>query len=113
MKKLSFSLALSLLLLGSGVALADAPSGADVWAKKCKTCHGADGTVTKVGEKKGAPAHLYEKTEKMTVEDAIKAVTNGGEKMPAFKDKLTEAEIKAVSEYSLTLKPAAPAAPAE
>lgn len=81
-------------------AAAEAPDGAKLWKKKCKTCHGKDGLATKVGTKKNAPADIRTKAKTMSVEDIVKVVTEGKEKMKGYKDKLSEAEIKAVSEYT-------------
>lgn len=69
--------------------------GAEIYKANCARCHGenGDGTDKGISFLKG---HALSHTE----EDFIKQVTNGEEdEMPAFKDKLTEAEIKAVVKY--------------
>jgi cytochrome c6 len=95
------------------MALADEPAaavdGADIWNKKCKTCHGADGKATPVGLKKGSPENLANETAKMGHEKIVEVVKEGKDKMPAFKDKLSAEEVEAVSKYCKTLgKPDAP-----
>lgn len=74
------------------VALAQGP-GADIYKTKCQSCHGASGTpspamakamgVKPVSEAKSIPAAKM-----------IAITTNGQGKMPAFKGKLTDAQIK-------------------
>lgn len=83
------------------VALAQGP-GADVYKAKCQSCHGATGApspamakamgVKPIGEVKGTP------------EAKMIAITANGEgKMPAFKGKLTDAQIKDAVSYFRSL----------
>ncbi len=79
----------------------------EIFDKKCKTCHGATGDAkTKIGEENDIPdwtvAGWKTKWPEAKVIDIVK---NGksGTKMKAFKDKLTEDEILAVSKYSRSL----------
>ena len=51
MKRLAVA---ALLVAAAGLARADAPSGADVYAKKCAMCHGKDGKGSPTGLKMGA-----------------------------------------------------------
>lgn len=100
---LAFALALS---FGASLAVAeDAPDGATLFKKKCSVCHGADGTVTKAGEKLGAPAKLGVEAAKHTAEEIETIVTKGKEKMKGFEGKLTADEIKAVAAFAKTLTP--------
>ena len=80
-------------------------SGADTY-KKCVMCHGADGLATSTMAKNMKvlsfkdPAML-----KATDAQFIASTTNGkGTKMPAYKDKLTSAQIKDVVAYIRTLQ---------
>lgn len=95
------------LALGTGWA-ADAPDTAKIYASKCAMCHAKDG--------KGNPAmaKMYkidpklmslvgEDTAKHTDAELIKITTDGLEKMPAYKGKLTETEIKDLVAYIRTL----------
>jgi mono/diheme cytochrome c family protein len=74
-------------------------SGSDVYAVNCSECHGPGGE----GTKKGIPlisGHALAHTEKEFVEQ----VRNGeDDKMPAFRDKLSDEEIAAVVKYVRTV----------
>lgn len=78
------------------IEVAKKPDGAGIYKANCARCHGENGEGTDKGISflKG---HALDHTE----EDFIKQVENGekDEKMPAFKDKLTDEEIKAVVKY--------------
>jgi cytochrome c6 len=84
-------------VLAAALALpALAADGAALYASKCAMCHGKDGKGTPVGQKMGAKDLGEEKGKTKEIE---KVVTNGKGKMSAFKGKLTDDEIKAVSGY--------------
>jgi Cu/Ag efflux protein CusF len=71
-----------------------APAGMSIYKTSCAKCHGDKGE----GKRKGIPlieGHALDHSE----EDFIKQVTDGGEKMPAFGDKLSEEQIKTVVSY--------------
>jgi mono/diheme cytochrome c family protein len=66
------------------------------YAKNCAACHGdtAVGGVVKVDNKQiKVPSLKAEHAIKHTDEQIAKMITGGEEAMPAFKDKLTQAEI--------------------
>lgn len=80
---------------------------ADLFSKKCKSCHGATGNAkTKLGEKHSIPdwtqAGWKAKWPKAKV---VAVITNGepGTKMKPFKDKLSKEEIDALADYSRKL----------
>lgn len=67
------------------------------FAKNCEACHGPEGVggLVKVEDKQIKVASLKsEHAIKHTDEQLAKVITNGEEAMPAFKDKLTQAEIQ-------------------
>ena len=67
------------------------------YAKNCEACHGPEGVggLVKVEDKQIKVASLKsEHAIKHTDEQLAKVITNGEEAMPAFKDKLTQAEIQ-------------------
>lgn len=72
---------------------------------KCSTCHAADGSGnTQMGKTLGAPDLHSDAVQKKTDEELIDAVTNGvGKKMPAYKGKLTDAQIKGLVGYIRSL----------
>jgi cytochrome c551 len=69
------------------------------YAKECQSCHGekGDGGVVKVDNKSlKVPSLKTERSLKHTDEQYIKQITNGGDGMPAFKDKLKPEEMEAL-----------------
>lgn len=75
----------------------NAPDGMAVFRQYCITCHGADGKLGLSGAKDLSISTL-------TVEERVNNVTNGKKMMPPFNEVLSPEEIKAVVEYTLTLK---------
>jgi len=67
-----------------------AVNGADVFAKHCQRCHGAQGV------KDSRTPNLQ--TIALDKAGLVKSITNGKGFMPAFADKLSTAEIEAVSD---------------
>ena len=106
-----------LILAGSSLGWS-ADAGTDAAAKtytaKCASCHGKDGTGNPAMAKvfKVEPPAL-DMTKKATLDktdaDLAKVVKDGLNKMPAYKDKLTDADITSVVAYIRTLaKPKEP-----
>jgi cytochrome c553 len=92
---------------------ADAPDVAKLWSKHCQTCHGADGKgKTKAGEKaKVKDLTAADVKAKLTKQKAIESMKNGIKEkdsdkmaMKSYSDKLSDAEIEALADYSLTFK---------
>lgn len=84
-------------------------SAADLWKAKCKGCHGEDGKAhTRMGEKEKIPDFTNpEFQQKMTDDKLRDVITNGSkdnEKMKAYKEKLSAAEIDSLVKYIRTLK---------
>ena len=73
------------------------PDGMAVFRKNCVVCHGADGKLGSNGAKDLTMSEL-------PIDGRIQIITNGKNLMTPFKAVLTEAEIKAVAAYTLTLK---------
>jgi mono/diheme cytochrome c family protein len=71
--------------------------GASIYKTRCELCHGADGKLGANGSKDLTVSDLE-------LNERIAMITNGKGAMTAFKDILSLQEIKAVAEYSLTLK---------
>src|SRR5690606_100056 len=72
-------------------------TGHQIFMKFCKICHGADGKMGLNGAKL-----LPEST--MGLEERIKHITNGKGAMQPYKDLLSPEQIKAVAEFTMTLK---------
>lgn len=91
----------------SASSSAAAPNGKEIYGKKCKNCHGADGKAdTKLGEKHDIDSWKEAGwSSKWTLAKIEEIVRDGkdGTKMKPFKDKLTAEEITAVSKYARSL----------
>lgn len=73
---------------------------ADVYKAKCAACHGADGSKSMMGAKPLNGADV----KAMSDADLNGAITNGKGKMPAYKGKLTDAQITDLVAYIRTLQ---------
>lgn len=98
------------LLIAASIAcsasIAPAADAAENWAKMCASCHAKDGSgSTVMGKKNGVEDYRDAKVQaKFTDAQAIQIITDGKEKMKAFKDKLTPDEIKALVAYIRGMK---------
>jgi mono/diheme cytochrome c family protein len=79
---------------GTPAANAD---GEKIYKTYCVTCHGLYGDM-------GASGAFNLKTSVLPLEERINTITNGRKAMTPFKELLTPEKIKAVAEYTLTLK---------
>ncbi|WP_051979540.1 c-type cytochrome [Edaphobacter aggregans] len=95
---------LGILLLSGGVTSL-AQSGADTYKAKCAMCHAADGSGnTPAGKAMKANPFNSPDVVKMSDAELIAVVTDGKAKMPGYKGKLTDAQIKDVVAYIRTLQ---------
>ncbi len=98
-------LAAIVLVLGLFTIPALAESGADVYASKCKMCHGADGTPPPAMAKSmGIKDLKSDDIQKQSDADLKAVVEKGKGKMSGFAGKLTPDQIDAVVKYVRTLK---------
>ena len=95
---LSLVVALGVILMVAAPAASAADAAADYKAK-CQMCHGPDGKGTPTGTKMGAHDFHSAEVQKMADADVIATITNGKNKMPAYKGKLTDDQIKALAAY--------------
>ena len=95
-----FLLAISL----AGPAFSQAP-GADTYKAKCAMCHGTDG-LANTPTAKNFKVLSFKDPEMIKATDAqfIASTTDGKGKMPAYKGKLTDAQIKDVTAFIRTLQ---------
>jgi len=102
-RKLFVILALAILIiLPATLAAAD---GAAVYKAKCAMCHGADGGgMTPMGKSMKLRDLRSPEVQKQTDAELTKVTADGKGKMPAYKGKLTDAEIAAVVAHMRTLK---------
>jgi len=98
--KVIISVIVSIVCASSGAAFgADASA---LWAQKCASCHGKDGSGnTAMGKKLGVKD--YTKSQSFSDADAANAIKNGQGKMKAFKQ-LSDADVKALVAYVRSLK---------
>ena len=75
------------------------PDGAAVFANRCASCHGSDGGGGLGPQLSGGRAAQRFPN----IADQIGVIADGRGGMPAFGNRLSEAEIKAVAEYTRTL----------
>jgi mono/diheme cytochrome c family protein len=93
MKRIAW-LALASLIVAAPLALAD---GAALFKTKCAMCHGADGTgQTPMGKSMKLRDLRSPDVQKQTDKELHAWTADGKGKMPAYKGKLTEAEINAL-----------------
>ena len=79
--------------------------GQDTFKAKCAMCHGADGSgATPMGKSMGMKDLGSADIQRMSDADLTAAITNGKGKMPAYKGKLTDAQIRDMVSYIRTLK---------
>ena len=99
----------SLLMLAVAVSLAGAVSfaqstGETTYKAKCVVCHGVDGLAhTSIGLAWKVKPVSDPSIAKMEMAEMLEITRNGRGKMQSFKDKLTDAEIKASVNYFRTL----------
>ena len=80
-------------------------SGVDTYKAKCAMCHGADGLgATPAGKAMKAASFKDPAIVKAPDSELIAAATNGKNKMPAYKGKLTDDQIKSAVAYIRTLE---------
>lgn len=93
----------ALLVFGLAGAASFAQSGEALYKSKCQMCHGEKGMADSGAGKamKVKPATDPE-VKKMTEAQMIDAVHNGMGKMQAYKDKLSDAQIKEAVGYFRT-----------
>lgn len=99
----------SLLVMAGAALLAGtmsfAQAGQATYKAKCQSCHGATGTPNPgMAKAMGVKPFSDPELKKLTAAQMVSATENGKGKMPAFKGKLSESEIKDVVSYLRTLK---------
>jgi len=80
-----------------------AEDGKALFESKCAMCHGKDG-VAKATAKGSANMNDPAWQKAHDAAAIAKTTTDGKNKMPAYKEKLTPDQVKAIAEYIKTLK---------
>ncbi len=73
------------------------PDGEKLYKQNCVMCHGLSGDM-------GASGAFNLTTSELTTDERIEVITNGRNAMTPFKALLSPDKIKAVAEYTLSLK---------
>jgi cytochrome c6 len=93
-KTFRFGVALAATILMAG-AVSFAQSGEATYKAKCQACHGSEGVPNPgIAKMMGVKPVTDPAVKGLTEAQMIAATTNGKGKMPAFKGKLTDAQIK-------------------
>src|SRR5690242_16079025 len=100
MKRKMFVLA-TIIIASAGITLA--ADAAANWSKLCASCHGRDGSGNTAMGKKLAVKD-YSKNQGFSDAEATDVIKNGKGKMKGYKDKLSDADIKALVAYVRSLK---------
>jgi len=95
--------ALAALVLMAG-AMSFAQSGEATYKAKCQSCHGADGIPNPgIAKMMGVKPATDPSVKAHSEDEMITITTNGKNKMPSFKGKLSDEEIKGSVEYFRSL----------
>lgn|SRR5512146_3340679 len=95
----------AVLCLAALAAPSFGQSAAELYKSKCTVCHGADGKgATPMGPKIGVRDFNSPVVAKETDAEMFTLTKDGKNKMPAYKGKLTDNQIKEVVKYIRTLK---------
>ena len=99
--KLIISVFVTVIVASSGAAFG--ADGAALWAQNCASCHGKDGSGnTTMGKKLGVKD--YSKSQSFSDAEAANVIKNGKGKMKSYKDKLSDADVKALVAHIRSLK---------
>ena len=91
----------AIVIASAGIGFA--ADAAAIWAQNCASCHGKDGSGnTMMGKKLGVKD--YTKEQSFSDAEAANIIKNGKGKMKGFKDKLSDADVKALVAYVRSLK---------
>lgn len=81
-----------------------AQSAADTYKAKCASCHAADGTGdTPIGKKLAVKDLNTGEAAKRSAEEFFEVTRKGKGKMPAYENKISDDEIKALVKFIRTL----------
>jgi mono/diheme cytochrome c family protein len=82
----------------TSAAIPSAVDGKKIYKQYCVTCHGVYGDM-------GASGAANLTVSKLKLNERIEVITNGRKAMASFKALLDKEKIKAVAQYTMTLKP--------
>jgi cytochrome c6 len=98
-----FAIALTAAILFAGTAGFAQSGGEAVYKAKCQSCHGAQGVPNPgIAKNMGVKAANDPEVKAHAAAQMITITTDGKAKMPSFKGKLTDAQIKDSVDYFRT-----------
>lgn len=93
-------LTIAVVLLSSAAFVSAQTGGKNIFTSKCAICHGPDGRGnTSIGRNLNIADLHSPDVQKMSDADLKTVITNGKNKMPPFKGKLTDAQMSDVISY--------------
>jgi mono/diheme cytochrome c family protein len=82
----------------------DSIDGKKIYDSKCASCHGIDGKISTLGLALGSKDLRSAEAQQVTDVQMKQLISEGKDKMPAYKNTLSADEISAVIKYLRTLK---------
>jgi cytochrome c6 len=97
----TIAMSITFLTLGTSAAFAaDAPGAVEIYKTKCASCHGPDGAgQTPAGKAMKVRDLRSAEVQKQSDADLLKSISDGKGKMPAYKSKLSVADISSLVAY--------------
>lgn len=93
-RKLIIGSMITLFMLAATMAFADAPGAPEIFKAKCASCHGPDGAgQTTVGKAMKVRDLRSADVQKQKDADLVKIISDGKGKMPAYKTKVSVADV--------------------
>lgn len=103
-KSIRFCSSLAAVILLAGAVSFAQSSGEATYKAKCQSCHGAEGTPNPgIAKAMGVKPVSDPSVKSMSESQMITVTTDGKGKMPAYKGKLTDAQIKDSVNYFRSL----------
>ena len=103
-KTIRFAVALAVVVAMSGAMGFAQSSGEATYKAKCQSCHGAEGMPNPgIAKAMGVKPASDPSVKSMSEAQMITDTTNGKGKMPAFKGKITDSQIKESVDYFRSL----------
>jgi mono/diheme cytochrome c family protein len=99
-RKLTIASMVMLFMLSATFAFAAAPGAQEIFKSKCASCHGPDGAgATSVGKAMKVRDLRSAEVQKQADADLQKVISDGKGKMPAYKTKLSVADVSSLVAY--------------
>lgn len=99
-RKLTIASMITLFMLAATIALAEGPGATETFKGKCASCHGPDGAgATAVGKSMKVRDLRSADVQKQSDADLQKIISDGKGKMPAYKTKLSVADVSSLVAY--------------